>query len=634
MFVKEYLIINLKFYCSMKKVLLLFVSLLVWTAFVSAQTVLYTDNLDSYPNQSYLGVDNPTWWTTWENLPGTNQDIQISTNFAHSSPNSGQVDVTSGTSTDGILKLGDKVSGVYELTWWLYISNNKCGYYNVQHFESPGIEWAFEIYFRANGDIHLLEGGNTINGTYPKATWFECKQQINLDADSIYLYVNGTLLQAWTFSDQANVTGGTKQLGGVDFYAGAEGTSGETPEMFIDDIYFAQLQAGNDPNIQITPNNYTTVLVGGTNGQGTLSVANIGLSDLTYNVNITYNVDAMKSAQDQTKTNNTPSMKKTISLASADPTPNPVPYPGTDATAQLHYDGDNYTAVGWNTVPVNVTVAAKFLNSMTLPYAGMVVSALEVFINDLNTGSNNMVAKIYGMGSNTYEPGDLLYSQAFTPTGASWNTINLTTPVPVTGEDLWVGYNFTQTTASIYIPGADAGPANPNGDFVSTGVGWSHIAPTLDYNWNIRADLTGNPITQWLTVTPMSGTITPGNNDPILLQFSTTNLALGTYVANVKFISNDPDTAIYNVPVTLVVVGVGIPQNEKLGVMIYPNPAQDVLNIQTDGRFSSAEITDFSGKTVAKSNSPAIDIRGLSNGVYFVKITTNEGVVNTKFIKK
>jgi hypothetical protein len=354
---------------------------------------------------------------------------------------------------------------------------------------------------------------------------------------------------------------------------------------------------------------------------------------LTYNINIIYDVDAVKSAPVQSGSDNTYYVKRSLTNAIADPTPNAGgPGPQSDANAQLHYDGDNSSAVGWNTVPVTVTVAARFPNNMTLPYAGMNLTSVEVFVNDLNAGSNAMKIQVYGMG-NTYEPGNLLGEQDFTPGGADWETVTLTTPIPVTGEDLWVGYKFTQTDAGIYIAGTDGGPADPNGDFLSTGVGWSHLYPGIDANWNIRANLVGNPMFQWLSATPMSGTIPPSGNNPTLLGFDATTLALGSYAAIMKFLSNDPATPVLDVPVTLDVVGVGIPEIDKLGVMIYPNPAQNNLNIVTNGTFNKVTITDFSGRVVSAGNSKTIDISALSNGVYFIKVETAQGISNTKFVK-
>jgi hypothetical protein len=51
--------------------------------------------------------------------------------------------------------------------------------------------------------------------------------------------------------------------------------------------------------------------------------------------------------------------------------------------------------------------------------------------------------------------------------------------------------------------GCDAGPANPNGDWISIdGTVWEHLAGYgLNYNWNIRAKLNpGEGL--WLSVSP------------------------------------------------------------------------------------------------------------------------------------
>jgi hypothetical protein len=616
----------------MKKIVLLIATIFLWAGSVFSQTVLYEDNLDSYPLDSYLHTVNPTWWSTWSGgVDG--EDIQIKNTYSLSPSQSGSADKVGGQS-DCLLLLGDRVSGVYQLSWWMYIATGKCGYYNMQHFESPGIEWAYEIYFRTDGSIECLQGGNTLGGTYPHDVFFQVIQDVDLDADLVTVTINGTVIGSWPISDEAQNAGGTKQMGAIDFFAGESSGSGEIPEYFIDDVYFAQIEAGNDPIIGADPIAVATWLLGGTTGTQNLSVLNTGTSDLTYDINIIYDVDALKSAPVQSASDNTFYVKRSLTNASADPTPNPgPPNPGSDATAQLHYDGDNGSAIGWNTVPITVTVAARFPNSMTLPYAGMNITSVEVFVNDLNAGSNAMKIKVYGMG-NTYEPGDLLGEKDFTPGGANWETVTLTPPIPVTGEDLWVGYQFTQADAGIYIPGTDAGPADPNGDFYSTGVGWSHIAPTLDYNWNIRANLVGDPMFHWLSASPMSGTVPPAGSNATLLGFDATTLALGTYNATIKLLSNDPATPVMDVPVTLQVAGVGIPELGNLGVMIYPNPAQDNLNIITNGIFNKVTITDFTGKVVFAGNSKTIDISSLSNGVYFVKVETTQGISNTKFIKK
>jgi hypothetical protein len=264
------------------------------------------------------------------------------------------------------------------------------------------------------------------------------------------------------------------------------------------------------------------------------------------------------------------------------------------------------------------------------------LESVEVYINDQNfSGPNDMTLLVYGMGT-SYEPGTLIYSQPFTPTTGGWETITLTTPVLVTGEDLWVGYEFTQIDAGIYIPGTDGGPNDPNGDFLSTGVGWSHLSsnPALLYNWNIRANLNGDPLIHWLGVSPLTGTIPVGESLPLAITYDATDLTNGTYGATIRFLSNDPITPSLDVPVTLDVAGVGIGEQNKTVVMIFPNPATDQINVVTSAAVSSVTILDIAGKTVYTGTSTSINISKLANGVYFIKTVTDQGTSNVKFIKK
>jgi len=218
----------------MKKLYSLIVAMfLIVGAF--AQTPPYTDNFESYTVGGYLAAQNPDWWTTWSNTPGTGEDAIISNAHANSGAQSVLVDETGG-STDLILKLGNKTVGLYYIGWYVFVDNGKAGYYNIQHFQSPGTEWAFEVYFNTNGSGTLKAGGNSITFSYPKATWFKVYHEIDLDNDQIKLYVNGTQVHQWPFSYQASSTTGTKQLGAVDFFAGAQ--TGETPQYWFDDISF------------------------------------------------------------------------------------------------------------------------------------------------------------------------------------------------------------------------------------------------------------------------------------------------------------------------------------------------------------------------------------------------------------
>ncbi|NQV03028.1 MAG: hypothetical protein HQ542_10300, partial [Bacteroidia bacterium] len=303
----------------MKKIYLLLLAIFI--GFGSfAQTVLFEDDMETYNVGDYLAEENPDWYQTWQNMPGTWEDAIVDDAFAHSPTKSARVyETTSTQMTDLILKLGNKTAGQFELTWWMYIETGYAGYYNLQHFESPGIEWAMECYMNTDGTIDLLVGGITINGTYTKDTWFEVKHEIDLDADNCKLYFDGVLFYEWPFSYQGGGTTGTLQLGGVDFFAGAAGT--DTPEYYFDDVYYAQTGGGGDPEITVTPDELSNWVIAGGTTDDLLTVQNTGESDLDWNLSIIYNIDAVKTTPVSSGPSLTYSAKNPITGATADPNP-------------------------------------------------------------------------------------------------------------------------------------------------------------------------------------------------------------------------------------------------------------------------------------------------------------------------
>jgi hypothetical protein len=68
---------------------------------------------------------------------------------------------------------------------------------------------------------------------------------------------------------------------------------------------------------------------------------------------------------------------------------------------------------------------------------------------------------------------------------------------------------------------------------------------------------------------------------------------------------------------------------------IYPNPAQNILNITTDKKINAVKVYSLTGMTVEQiqilANSNSIDISGLNNGTYIAEINTDAGIVRKKF---
>lgn len=80
----------------------------------------------------------------------------------------------------------------------------------------------------------------------------------------------------------------------------------------------------------------------------------------------------------------------------------------------------------------------------------------------------------------------------------------------------------------------------------------------------------------------------------------------------------------------------GISDNNESRTTIYPNPATNVLNVVSEKEIQMVEIYNVEGQLVKTidGNVNSIGISELNNGIYFVKIRTENGTATHKFIKK
>ena len=80
---------------------------------------------------------------------------------------------------------------------------------------------------------------------------------------------------------------------------------------------------------------------------------------------------------------------------------------------------------------------------------------------------------------------------------------------------------------------------------------------------------------------------------------------------------------------------VGVQEISGGSVLIYPNPANDVVNVKSDFSISSIEVINFIGQKVYTDNSvnsmfDKINTSSLQAGIYFVKVTTSKGIRTVK----
>ena len=168
---------------------------------------VFCDNMDTY-EEGALGP-NADWWSTWSGAEGGAEDGLVSSDFAASAPNSALI--PEGGVTDVILKLGDLSSGKYNLYWNMYVPSGSHAYYNIQETEVPGVAWNAELYF---GLATPGEGEITVPAeltfTYPPDAWFLIEHIIDMDANTIEIKLNGTVILSEIYEGN---------MGGVDFYS-------------------------------------------------------------------------------------------------------------------------------------------------------------------------------------------------------------------------------------------------------------------------------------------------------------------------------------------------------------------------------------------------------------------------------
>jgi hypothetical protein len=216
------------------------VSLLVaMIAFVCGNLFAQSYNFDQYNVGDKVAQSIGQPWTTWSNLPGSDEDAAFSDEQAVSGTNS--VKFTYGN--DQVYNFNDETTGSYTLDWNMYIPSGKDAYLNIQHNFTGGQdgEWAFGLYFNTAEQGTALHVSDAYHDfTFPFDTWFPVHFDIDLDNDAISLTIDGTEVHSWAFSEQeSSATPGMRVLDALDFYPP---TNASTSVFYIDDFSFVSSQ--------------------------------------------------------------------------------------------------------------------------------------------------------------------------------------------------------------------------------------------------------------------------------------------------------------------------------------------------------------------------------------------------------
>ncbi len=599
---------------------------------------LYNSDFEDYAVGEMVALDDETgFWTTWSNDPGSSEDAPISDEQASSPTLSAKM---FGSSTDLLFLCGNKKTGKYQVNFDAYIAADHGGYYNFQHFEDPGVEWAYQVYFGKPADkpgYAYVGNSDSVAFDHPFDTWFAVETIVDLDADWAEFYVDGVMVAEWQWSLQSFGDPGTNQLGGINYYAAAP--DGVDPLFYFDDMEYIELVAGlAEPILDLTGDFpiFTSVDQWEETTENFI-MGNAGEADLVYDYTVTFPAEVKAPQQVVTSEVIWESTHPDFNDIAADPDFTPFVSNTSARETVLHYDSDSLAgSLGSNAGDYQWTAAVRFPADMLAAYRGMNITKVSVFINDPPLETK---LQIYGMGGITkLQPGGLMLEQPFTPIAGEWNEITLDNPLYVDGQDLWVGY-YVSGLQGTFVPSYDEGPEHTDGQWLSFGGAFSRLFElNSDFtgNWHIRAYLDGWNIPQWLEVDPTDGTLTQDEYLDVDVNINTANLEAEPYFGQLILRTNDSENEWVTIDVYIdVTVGVNEFGEEEF-VMVYPNPAKDILRVKTNGDLQQVRLMNSVGQVIFDQamNTPTmqINISDYDAGIYFIQVETNVGTTTQKIV--
>jgi len=320
---------------------------------------------------------------------------------------------------------------------------------------------------------------------------------------------------------------------------------------------------------------------------------------------------------------------------------------GTTSDQWIHWDdGENFTAIGIGS-PVPFDVAARWESGQLTEFEGDSITKIAFFPNE---ESSIYRVRVW---SGEFAANLIVDQEVNSPVIGEWNIITLLTPAPIDiTQDLWVGYQ--NDGANGYQMGVDDGPAIDGfGNMLKFGPEWRsllEINPDLDYNWNIQAyvkhDIADDTLVKYAIYRS-------DNSMPYYLRDYTdqTNYlddsaiceppAWTHYYKITALYINEDDTCESDFSGEEGDICEGIDNEDDPSLLIiYPNPASDVLFIKSEEKIESVSIFDSKGikqlnnRTIEPLNNETVEIPvgSLAPGLHLVRVETDGGVIGRKVI--
>lgn len=590
--------------------------------------VLIDDDFEAYPlggkiAQSAQAIGND-WWTTWTNAPGGNEDGVIA------EAGGTQCGYISG-SNDNVLLLGGQESGSYDLEFALYCEEGKYGYFNILHeFNGSGSTWAMQAYLNATNDgnssTNYAPGHGTVhagangNGDIPAVVneWMFIRVHVDCDADVAELFYRSETTQVeeisvvswqWSLDSFGENTVGRK-MDAMDFFA-PHSTLGC---YYLDNFRFTRIGQETHSTLEFNIDEIESYLEEDDADSYDITISNEnGTSIGDWTAWIDFGMSTV-----------------------------------TTGNGQINWDseiGETSSLVGLNIdEPTLIEVGAIFAGQA---YAGSamgtkIVSAqYVVFTGSAGVGiepNTPLTLRVYGQGMYG-QPGEVLAEKVIpynSIVADEWTVATFDTPVDLTGYNVWVTAEFTQSVDG-YAMSFDGGTNSGYGDYYRTNGGgaFHRCAETFstDYgNFHIRINTTGTPVAaNWANLSKPEGSIAIGDTDMVTVNVNSIGLSAGDeYSANIMFITNDPENPEVIIPLTLHVGEASVSETMENAYNVYPNPTTSMITVEGEN-INVISIYNAAGQLVnivrVNGDNATVDMSSFGTGVYFLNIV--DGANNT-----
>ncbi|MCB0822696.1 MAG: T9SS type A sorting domain-containing protein [Bacteroidales bacterium] len=559
---------------------------------------LFDDDFESYNVGEQLVLQNPDDWTTWSNAPGSAEDPYIVGDASQTVEISGTNDL--------VYVIPNFTSGFYTITFDMLVPDGYDGYFNtLQEFAGGSSSWGMQVYFNAGG-AGSIDGGGAAAATFtfPYDTWMAMRVEIDMDNDWAEYFIDDALIHGWVWSSGTFGTGSLNQLGGNNFYAGSDT---QDPLYYIDNYCLA----GEAPPVLDPPANLT--------GPDAVYQGN--------DINLTWDA------------------------------------PGTGgATEELIYDNGvntgGYSYEGY-TMSTHMSPAGP-CKVLTLKY-----------YTTTDAGDNDFNATVFDW--NGTQPGlDIIYEENVMAAPDDWIEVDVSGQDITFDGDFVVGFGSVNGTTYL---GFDGDLNNGRSwDFNNGSPSWSAwseaylIRAVVQYTSGSKAEIGGGIQTINVpgNLSEMIKTTHPTDYSSVQWVKPIENISASAkelqgynvyrdgslldYTTETEYTDNIDVLGLYEYYVTAVYdEGESIPSNTwtvdvvtgvdellEVATTVFPNPASDVVNVKSEFKINTISVYNYSGQMISfeivNDKTYRINTSELNQGIYFLQINTDEGMISKRII--